>query len=227
MRRELLTILALALVAMPAAAHHPGHRLDEVMGSRETYFQAVDKEPPPFSLVDAEGRAVALSDFEGKAVVLHFIYASCPDVCPLHADRIAEVQGLINASPTKDQVQFVSVTTDPEHDTAEVMRGYGPVHGLDAANWSFLTVRQGQPQDTTRELAKAYGHTFTKTEGNYQVHGVVTHVIDKRGRWRANFHGLRFAPVNLVLYVNGLVNEHPPPHPPQAKTWWDKLIELF
>ncbi len=62
----------------------------------------------------------------------------------------------------------------------------------------------------TRQLAKAFGHTFTKTEGNYQVHGVVTHVIDKQGRWRANFHGLRFAPVNLVLYVNGLVNEHSP-----------------
>ncbi|NJO23687.1 MAG: SCO family protein [Sphingomonadales bacterium] len=198
------------------------------MGSREQYFQAVDREEPPsFSLIDAEGRAVALSDFKGKVVVLHFIYASCPDVCPLHADRIAEIQGLINASPTKDQVRFVSITTDPKNDSAEVMRGYGPVHGLDSVNWSFLTIPVGQPEDTTRELATAYGHTFAKTEGHYQVHGVVTHVIDRRGRWRANFHGLRFAPVNLVLYVNGLVNETPRPTPPQAKGWWDKLRKLF
>jgi protein SCO1/2 len=227
MWKELFIALALALVAMPAAAHHPGHQLDEVMGSREKYFQAVDKEPPPFSLVDAGGRAVALSDFKGKVVVLHFIYASCPDVCPLHADRIAEVQALVNASPMKDQVRFVSVTTDPRNDGPEVMRGYGPAHGLDAGNWSFLTIPDGRLEDTTRELAKAFGHTFMKTEGNYQVHGVVTHVIDKQGRWRANFHGLRFAPMNLVLYVNGLVNEHRPPHQPQAKTWRDKLRGLF
>jgi len=219
--------LALALVTMPAAAHHPGHKLDEVMGSREKYFQAVDKETPPFSLVDADGRAVTPSDFKGKVVVLNFIYASCPDVCPLHADRLAEVQALVNASPMKDLVQFVSVTTDPRNDGREVMRGYGPAHGLDAANWSFLTITDGQPEDTTRELAKAFGHTFTKTDGNYQIHGVVTHVIDKQGRWRANFHGLRFAPVNLVLYVNGLVNENPRPTEPQAKRWWDKLRELF
>ena len=227
MWREPFIALALALVAMPAAAHHPGHQLDEVMGSREKYFQAVDKETPPFSLVDADGRAVTLADFKGKVVVLHYIYASCPDVCPLHADRIAEVQALVNASPMKDQVQFVSVTTDPKSDNREVMRGYGPAHGLDAANWSFLTITDGQPEDTSRELAKAFGHTFTKTKGNYQVHGVVTHVIDKQGRWRANFHGLRFAPVNLVLYVNGLVNEHTPPPQSQAKGWWDKLRELF
>ncbi len=148
--RELVIALALALVAMPAAAHHPGHQLDEVMGSREKYFQAVDKDPPPFSLVDADGRGVALSDFKGKVVVLHFIYASCPDVCPLHADRIAEVQGLVNASPMKDQVQFVSITTDPKNDNREVMRGYGPAHRLDTANWSFLTIRDGQSEETTR-----------------------------------------------------------------------------
>jgi protein SCO1/2 len=227
MRRELFIAFVLALMATPAGAHHPGHQLDEVMGSREKYFQAIDKQTPPFSLVDADGRAVALADFKGKVVVLHFIYASCPDVCPLHADRIAEVQALVNASPMKDLVQFVSVTTDPRSDGPEVMRGYGPAHGLDAANWSFLTIRDGQSEETTRELAKAFGHTFTKTEGNYQVHGVVTHVIDKQGRWRANFHGLRFAPVNLVLYVNGLVNEHTRPTEPQARRWWDKLRELF
>ncbi len=226
MTRLLIMAIAAGLAVGPAAANHPGHQLDEVMGSKEKYFQAVDKEPPAFSLSDAGGRLVTLADFKGKVVILHFIYASCPDVCPLHADRIAEIQGLVNASPMKGLVQFLSITTDPAHDGPEVLRGYGPVHGLDAANWMFLTTTAGQPEDTTRELAKAFGHTFTKAEGNYQVHGVVTHVIDRRGHWRANFHGLQFVPVNLVLYINGLVNEHGRP-PPRTKGWWDKLRELF
>jgi protein SCO1/2 len=117
--------LAAGLVARPAAAHHPGDKLDEVMGSTEKYFQAVDKQPPAFSLSDADGRPVALSDFKGKVVVLHFIYANCPDVCPLHADRIAEIQEQVNASAMKGQVQFVSITTDPANDGPEVLRGYG------------------------------------------------------------------------------------------------------
>ena len=139
MTRLLIIALAAALMAGAAVANHPGHQLDEVMGSKEKYFQAVGKEPPAFSLSDADGRPVTLADFKGKVVVLHFIYASCPDVCPLHADRIAEIQGLVNASPMKGLVQFLSITTDPAHDGPEVLRGYGPVHGLDTANWMFRT----------------------------------------------------------------------------------------
>jgi protein SCO1/2 len=39
----------------------------------------------------------------------------------------------------RELVQFVTVTTDPEHDTSEVMREYGPTHGLEPSNWVFLT----------------------------------------------------------------------------------------
>jgi protein SCO1/2 len=52
------------------------------LGDREKYFQPVDKEAPEFTLEDAKGRAVKLQDLRGKVVVLHFIYTSCPDVCP-------------------------------------------------------------------------------------------------------------------------------------------------
>jgi protein SCO1/2 len=225
--RRLFLALAAALIAGPVAAHHPGKDLDEVMGSKEKYYQAVDKPAPAFSLSDPEGRAIAVSDFKGKVVVLHFVYASCTDVCPLHSDRIAEIQDMVNASPSKEQVQFIAITTDPEMDKPEILRDYGPAHGLDAANWIFLTTVAGQPEDTTRRLAEAYGHTFTKTPSGAQVHGVVTHVIDKQGLWRANFHGLKFQPINLVLYVNSLVNEGQRPAGTEAKTLWDRLRGLF
>ena len=68
-------------------------------------------------------------------------------------------------------------------------------------------------EDTTRQLAQAFGHKFTLTEDGYQMHGVVTHVIDQEGRWRANFHGLKFEPTSLVVYVNALVNVGVPHHP--------------
>ncbi len=172
---------------------------------REKYFQPLNRSAPDFTLQDADRRTVRLADYRDKVVVLHFIYNRCPDVCPLHAERIAEVQEMVNQTRMKDMVQFVSVTTDPENDKAKVLRDYGPAHGLDPTNWIFLTSDPDRPA-MTRELAKRYGHKFTKLEDGYQLHGVVTHVIDREGRWRANFHGLKFQPTNLVLFLNTLVN---------------------
>ncbi len=195
-----------AAMAVPVAAHSL-KELEGQLGKREKYFQPFDKDAPGFELENADGRVVRLADFQDKVVVLHFIYMNCPDFCPLHAERIAEIQEMVNQTPMKDQVQFISVTTDPKNDTAEVMRDYGPPHGLDPANWMFLSSGTEKPEDTTRKLAEQYGHKFTKTDEGYQIHGVVTHVIDREGRWRANFHGLRFQPTNLVLFINALVND--------------------
>lgn len=130
--RHLTTVLfAVLALAAPALANHPGDNLDEVMGGKEEYFQAIDKPAPPFALRDARGDAVTLDAFSDKVVILHFIYTGCPDVCPLHAEKLAEVQAMINQSPMKDMVQFITITTDPVNDTPEVLEAYGPAHGLD------------------------------------------------------------------------------------------------
>jgi protein SCO1/2 len=209
------------------ASAHSLKDLEAMLGDKEKFFQPIDKPAPDFVLRNADGSRVGLSDLRGKVVVLHFIYARCPDVCPLHADRIAEIQQMVNQTPMKEQVQFISITTDPVNDTAKVLRDYGPAHGLDPVNWTFLTTAPDQPEDTTRRLAEAYGHKFSKTEDGYQVHGIVTHVIDREGRWRANFHGLKFEPVNLVLFVNALVNDVHRPDEHGPKSWWDRMRDLF
>ncbi|MPZ10879.1 MAG: redoxin domain-containing protein [Kiloniellaceae bacterium] len=227
--RTILPALALAFTmsGSPGVSAHSVEDLESMLGDREKYFQPLDQEAPGFALQTAEEKTVGLADLPGKVAVLHFIYAGCPDVCPLHAERIAEVQEMINRTPMKAQVQFVTVTTDPVNDTGGVLRDYGPAHGLDPANWVFLTTAADQPEDATRRLAEAYGHKFSKTEDGYQVHGVVTHVIGKRGRWRGNFHGLKFQPANLVVFVNALVNDAAAPHAHPEQSWWDQFMAWF
>ena len=117
------------------------------------------------------------------------------------------IQKMIDMTPMRDQVQFLSITTDPARDTPEVLKAYGPAHGLDGANWTFLTTRPGQSEDATRKLAEQFGHKFTREKDGEFAHGIVTHVIDREGRLRGNFHGLDFDPTNLVTFVNALVND--------------------
>jgi protein SCO1 len=228
MRFAAFLLVAMLLPAsISAASAHSLKDVETMLGDKEKYFQPIDKPAPEFALRDADGKPVSLADLRGKVVVLHFIYTRCPDVCPLHADRIAEVQEMVNQTPMKEQVRFVTITTDPIHDTLEVLKEYGPAHGLDPINWVPLTTTPDQPEDTTRQLAQAFGHKFKVTDDTYQLHGIVTHVIDKEGRWRANFHGLKFAPMNLVTFINALTNDNQQPHPHGERSWWDRVRKLF
>jgi len=203
--RSIFGLVIAAALAAPASAHSL-KELEDQLTAREPYLQVVNRPAPDFALQDADGRATSLTDLRGKVVILYFIYASCPDVCPLLSEKIAGIQQQINTTPMRDIVEFVAVTTDPERDTPDVLRGYGPAHGLDPANWRFLTSGADHPA-ATRELAKAYGLEFTPMADGTQMHGLVTHVIDKSGNLRARFHGLKFKNLNLILYVNALTND--------------------
>jgi protein SCO1 len=229
MRPPLLLALMLILTtfAPGAMAHDAGNSLDETMGSEEQFFQVINQPAPPFELVDVDGNPVQLSDFADKIVALDFVFASCTDLCPLQSEVLADIQDKVNVSLMKDMVQFITVTTDPAADTPEVMRSYGEAHGLDSVNWTFLTVLPGDPEDTTRLLSESYNNTFTPMEDGQQMHGAVFHVIDRGGRLAGKFHGLRFEPVNMVLYINGLTDtaNHEEEHAEAG--WWERLTGWF
>lgn len=226
--RAWLALAALLLfgdgAASTAHAHSPAEAAHALEG-REQYFQSLDRSAPDLRLEDADRRAVSLADLRAKVVVLHFIYTHCPDVCPLHAEKIAAVQALVNKTNLRDRVQFVTITTDPVGDTPEIMRAYGGLHGLDSANWLFLTSGPDRP-DATRSLAAAFGHRFDVGRDGLQMHGVVTHVIDRTGQLRGNFHGLEFQDGNLVAFLRSLAEDSHPPTTasrPASGSWWSRL----
>lgn len=118
MRLLCALIVFTALIAgfTHGARAHSMDEVDAMLQNDEKYFQQIDRPTPDFTLRTADGRIVRPADLIGKVVVLHFIYTSCPDVCPLHAEKIAEIQKMVNSTPMKDQVTFVTITTDPTKD---------------------------------------------------------------------------------------------------------------
>jgi len=222
-----IMVFAAMIALIGPALPHSLEEVDQGLRKKERYFQSVDTQAPDFKLQDANGRRLGLTDLRGKVVVLNFIYASCADVCPLHSERIAEIQAMINQTPMRDLVQFVTITTDPKRDAGQILQDYGKAHGLDPTNWAFLTSAPGEPDDGTRKIAEAYGLKFTAGDDGMQMHGIVTHVIDQDGRLRARFHGLEFEPVNFVIFVNALTNRAQKPHPHGQPSFWDKVKRLF
>lgn len=200
LRLAAVALLGSVAAASAAAAHSTGE-VEQRLAEQERYMVLEEEPFPSFTLQDADGESVRLDDFRGKVVVLNFIYATCPDVCPLHSELMADIQERINETPLKNDVQFVSITTDPENDTPEVLRAYGPDHGLEPTNWTFL---RSEAPDATRELASRLKQKFTRQEGGTYQHAAVTYVIDRDGVLRARYFGIRFDKSRLVEHIQAL-----------------------
>ena len=112
-------------------------------------FAVVPERPAPeFSLTDQSGAPWALSSTRGRVTALFFGYTRCPDVCPQTMQRLQ--QAVATLGPAGDDVAVVLVTTDPAHDTPDLLARY--VGGFDPR-----FVGLSGSTDDIRAVADLYG----------------------------------------------------------------------
>jgi len=70
---------------------------------------------PELGLRDHLGRRVTTEEFRGKAMFVTFVYAGCPDVCPLIVSNLRRT--LDRLGPRAKDVQMIAVSVDPAGDT--------------------------------------------------------------------------------------------------------------
>jgi len=88
-----------------------------------------------FSFTDTEGRTVTKSDLVGKPFVISFVFTQCRGPCPRVTLEMRELQDRL-----KDyDFRLVTLTVDPERDTAAVLKQYAQANGADFNRWMFLT----------------------------------------------------------------------------------------
>ena len=73
------------------------------------------KQAPPIHLRNYRGRPVTLSRYRGKAVLVTFLYANCPDICPLIASNLRVALNMLGRRDA--EVQVIAVSVDPRGDT--------------------------------------------------------------------------------------------------------------
>ncbi|MBI2361368.1 MAG: SCO family protein [Deltaproteobacteria bacterium] len=152
-----------------------------------------------FSLTDHEGRAFEFGALKGKLVVVGFIYTSCPDVCPLITSSMRAAQRSLNGKERKS-VYFLSITTDPEIDSPEVLKSYGRRYEVDFSNWSFLT-------GDLKALApvwKAFGVKVERKARGLVNHTALAALIDGGGVMRFAYLGTSPDPKKVVQDMRAL-----------------------
>ena len=157
-------------------------------------FREVGEAAPDFSLYDQNGRVVQGSRFRGRQIMLNFIFTRCPvpTMCPAATAKMITLQRLAREAGVRD-LELVSITLDPLHDTPGVLREYAAVRGIDTSNFSFLT----GPEGAIRDLLTQFG-VITQLQGDILQHTLATLLIDPQGRIAHRTDGSQWEPQDFV-----------------------------
>ncbi|HXG50238.1 MAG TPA: SCO family protein [candidate division Zixibacteria bacterium] len=195
--RRLGLVLALAAaqsLASPAGAHVP------IVPKKDGPARRIVHVPvPDLELVDQDGKPFRFASLRGKIVVVSFIFATCPDVCPLLTAKLAGIQRALGSSGG-DAVRLLSITTDPERDTPELLKAYGANYRADFERWRFLTGNRAQLAATW----KAFGVTVTRSAGGQIRHTAITSLIDERGIRRVDYYTDRWREKDVLGDISWL-----------------------
>ena len=143
---------------------------------------------------------------KNKVTVIGFIYANCPDICPMTTHNMYLTQQKLNENEI-DKVLFVSVTFDPDRDFPSVLKKFGEIRDIDFTNWVFLW----GDKKNTGSILKRFDITALNADSTYLDDGELTYsvmhtdrisLIDNQSRLKKNYRGSK---VNLEELYNDII----------------------
>ena len=89
---------------------------------------------PSFSLTNFDGSVITEKQLDNKISIISFIFTQCEGACPIMSENMSILQKRFASS---NDIQFLSITTDPDYDTLEVLNEYSSNYS-NKNNWYFL-----------------------------------------------------------------------------------------
>ena len=107
--------------------------IDKAARSRIDNINFIGK-VPSFSLTNFDGSIVTEKQLNNKISIVSFMFTQCEGACPIMSNNIATLQKRFSSS---NDVQFLSITTDPDFDTLDILNQYSSNYSKND-NWFFL-----------------------------------------------------------------------------------------
>ena len=89
---------------------------------------------PSFSLTNSDGSVITEKQLDNKISIVSFIFTQCEGACPIMSENMSILQERFASS---NDILFLSITTDPDYDTLEVLNEYSSNYS-NKNNWYFL-----------------------------------------------------------------------------------------
>tara|TARA_Y100000589_G_scaffold216729_1_gene204449 strand:- start:48925 stop:49584 length:660 start_codon:yes stop_codon:yes gene_type:complete len=174
-----------------------------ILGERDVEYSVTDGKEitdtiyhkvPSFSYLNQDSILITSESMKGKVWVADFFFTYCPTICPSMTTEMKRLN--FETKDLEKEVQFMSFSIDPEHDTPRRLREYCQTYNIEASNWHFFT---GDEKETHR-LAKSF---FNGAERDDDADGGFGHtdyfvIVDTSGHVRGIYSGTNSEQVNLL-----------------------------
>jgi protein SCO1/2 len=123
---------------------------------------------------------------KGKVCVVEYFFTTCKGICP---QLNANMRTIYNTFKDKPDFMIVSHTSDPERDSAAVLKHYADSLQVDTRKWVFLTGRKDSLYATARYsyLLDDPKNSVDKIEDQF-IHTQFFALVDRNGEVRGQIY---------------------------------------
>jgi len=141
-----------------------------------------------FTLTNQDGKLTTLAEFTNHVWVADIIFTRCGGPCP----RLTmQMKALQNSLPKTSAAKLVTLTTDPEFDTPEILRKVGTHYGADFNRWTFLTGDKMQigllGANSLKLSSQPVKPEEQKDAADLFIHTTIFVIVDKHAQLRGFF----------------------------------------
>lgn len=150
-----------------------------------------------FRLTEAGGKEFDSLQLRGKVWITTFFFTTCSGICPIMTKNLRSLQERFGSWK---ELEFVSISVNPEQDTPQALSVYARKYGADTNRWHFLT-------GTREDIARIAVHGFKVGSVQEPIfHSSYFVLVDRNARIRGYYEGTR--PEEMERISRDLIRLH-------------------
>ena len=169
-----------------------------------------------FRLVNQSAEPYGTDDLDGQVWIANFIFTRCTATCPAQTRELSLLQRHWQDGAGRSEVQLVSITVDPDHDTPEILQAYATQNDADPELWSFLTGATDDIRRLSREQFFLAVEDAPSEAASPITHSSKFVLIDPYRRIRGFYDGLSAEERDQLVRDVGRVREERKAVPQEA-----------
>ena len=150
----------------------------------------------PFAFTTQDGKVFSSESMTGKVALVNFFFTTCTSICPRMNNNLKPAYEALKNNPG---VLFLSFTSDPERDSAPVLKRYADSMQVNTTKWVFLTGRKDSLYRAARHSFKIDDPSnFVENETVDFLHTQFVALVNQKGEVVKIYDGLKPSELSTI-----------------------------